>query len=180
MPNPKRRHSKTRTAKRRTHDALKPVGLSECPHCHEPKPPHRVCANCGYYRGRQAQGGRRRLEFRTADPEMIWIAVDAMGGDFAPRHVGRRRARGRATFRSRRGARRPGRARSKRSSRGCVDVDRDRVRHRRRAARWSTMDEAPAAALRRKPRASIRVAAELVARRRGGGAVQRRATPARR
>ena len=24
MPNPKRRHSKTRTAKRRTHDALKP------------------------------------------------------------------------------------------------------------------------------------------------------------
>ena len=42
MPNPKRRHSKTRTAKRRTHDALQPVGLSECPHCHEPKPPHRV------------------------------------------------------------------------------------------------------------------------------------------
>jgi len=55
MPNPKRRHSKTRTAKRRTHDALKPVGLSECPHCHEPKPPHRVCPNCGYYRGRQAR-----------------------------------------------------------------------------------------------------------------------------
>ncbi|HEV2984882.1 MAG TPA: 50S ribosomal protein L32 [Vicinamibacterales bacterium] len=55
MPNPKRRHSKTRTAKRRTHDTLKPVGLSECPHCHEPKPPHRVCANCGYYRGRQAR-----------------------------------------------------------------------------------------------------------------------------
>ena len=35
MPNPKRRHSKTRTAKRRTHDALTAVGLSECPHCHE-------------------------------------------------------------------------------------------------------------------------------------------------
>jgi large subunit ribosomal protein L32 len=55
MPNPKRRHSKTRTAKRRTHDALKPVGLSECPHCHEPKPPHRVCKNCGYYGGRQVR-----------------------------------------------------------------------------------------------------------------------------
>ena len=27
MPNPKRRHSKTRTAKRRTHDALKAYGL---------------------------------------------------------------------------------------------------------------------------------------------------------
>jgi large subunit ribosomal protein L32 len=31
------------------------VGLSECPHCHEPKPPHRICSNCGYYRGRQVR-----------------------------------------------------------------------------------------------------------------------------
>ena len=36
------------------HGSSKPVGLSECPHCHEPKQAHRVCANCGYYRGRQA------------------------------------------------------------------------------------------------------------------------------
>ena len=35
MPNPKRRHSKARTAKRRTHDALKPASLGECPQCHE-------------------------------------------------------------------------------------------------------------------------------------------------
>ena len=28
---------------------------SECPQCHEPKPPHRVCPNCGYYRGRQVR-----------------------------------------------------------------------------------------------------------------------------
>jgi large subunit ribosomal protein L32 len=55
MPNPKRRHSKTRTAKRRTHDALKPVGTSECPQCHELKQPHTVCKNCGYYRGRQVR-----------------------------------------------------------------------------------------------------------------------------
>ena len=55
MPNPKRRHSKTRTAKRRTHDALAPQSLSECPQCHEKKLPHHVCANCGHYRGRQAR-----------------------------------------------------------------------------------------------------------------------------
>lgn len=54
MPNPKRRHSKTRTAKRRTHDALKPVALAECPQCHEAKLSHQVCPHCGYYRGRQA------------------------------------------------------------------------------------------------------------------------------
>jgi large subunit ribosomal protein L32 len=55
MPNPKRRHSKTRTAKRRTHDALAPVQLGECPQCKEAKRPHQVCPNCGYYRGRQVK-----------------------------------------------------------------------------------------------------------------------------
>ncbi|MGH9162040.1 MAG: 50S ribosomal protein L32 [Vicinamibacteraceae bacterium] len=55
MPNPKRRHSKTRTAKRRTHDALKPVGVGLCPQCQEPKLPHVVCPTCGYYRDRQAR-----------------------------------------------------------------------------------------------------------------------------
>lgn len=53
MPNPKRRHSKSRSRKRRTHDALTPVGFSACPQCQAPKLPHRVCPNCGYYDGRQ-------------------------------------------------------------------------------------------------------------------------------
>lgn len=53
MPNPKRRHSKSRSRKRRTHDALTPVGSSACPQCQQPKLPHRVCAACGYYAGRQ-------------------------------------------------------------------------------------------------------------------------------
>jgi large subunit ribosomal protein L32 len=55
MPNPKRRHSKTRTAKRRTHDALPQVGRSQCPQCQEAKLPHVVCPNCGYYKGRQVK-----------------------------------------------------------------------------------------------------------------------------
>lgn len=53
MPNPKRRHSARRRANRRSHDALKGPGLSECPNCHEPKPPHRVCPHCGQYKGRE-------------------------------------------------------------------------------------------------------------------------------
>jgi large subunit ribosomal protein L32 len=53
MPNPKRRHSAARTGKRRAHDALKKVGLSECPNCHVQKLPHRVCPNCGQYKGRE-------------------------------------------------------------------------------------------------------------------------------
>ena len=55
MPNPKRRHSKSRTAKRRTHDTLVATQSSDCPNCREPKPPHRACPHCGYYRGRQVR-----------------------------------------------------------------------------------------------------------------------------
>ena len=55
MPNPKRRHSKTRTAKRRTHDALRAPTTGLCPQCHEPKAPHRICPHCGYYRQRQVR-----------------------------------------------------------------------------------------------------------------------------
>ncbi|MBL8170554.1 MAG: 50S ribosomal protein L32 [Acidobacteria bacterium] len=52
MPNPKRRHSKSRSRKRRTHDALKRNSLSACPNCGNLKLPHRVCPRCGFYSGR--------------------------------------------------------------------------------------------------------------------------------
>jgi large subunit ribosomal protein L32 len=54
MPNPKRRHSKSRRNMRRAHDHLTPPGLSLCPNCQEPRLPHRVCAKCGHYKGRPA------------------------------------------------------------------------------------------------------------------------------
>jgi large subunit ribosomal protein L32 len=52
MPNPKRRHSKARTSKRRAHDFLTAKNLGECPKCHEQKLPHQACPHCGYYKGR--------------------------------------------------------------------------------------------------------------------------------
>jgi large subunit ribosomal protein L32 len=54
MANPKRRHSHSRKNKRRAHHALTATNRTECPNCHEPKLPHRVCPQCGYYRGRAA------------------------------------------------------------------------------------------------------------------------------
>jgi glycerol-3-phosphate acyltransferase PlsX len=93
---------------------------------------------------------------------MIWIAVDAMGGDFAPaqivdgalaatRHfdlgvllVGAREA-------------------IERELAPRIDVEPGRVRIVE-APDVITMDEAPSAALRRKPGSSIRIAAEAVAR----------------
>jgi large subunit ribosomal protein L32 len=51
MPNPKRRHSKTRQASRRANWKYTVSAHSSCPQCHESKQPHRVCPHCGYYRG---------------------------------------------------------------------------------------------------------------------------------
>ena len=53
MPNPKRRHSKARTHKRRAHDHLKRATQGLCPNCGAQKIPHRVCPECGQYRGRE-------------------------------------------------------------------------------------------------------------------------------
>lgn len=53
MPNPKRRHSHTRQANRRSHHHLTAPLLDECPKCHEKKLSHHVCPKCGYYKGRR-------------------------------------------------------------------------------------------------------------------------------
>jgi large subunit ribosomal protein L32 len=53
MPTPKRKLSKSRTSARRSQWKSVPPTYAECPQCHQPKLPHRVCANCGYYGGRQ-------------------------------------------------------------------------------------------------------------------------------
>jgi len=53
MPNPIKRHSKSRRNMRRAHDFLKPILASSCPKCRAPKLPHHVCPNCGTYKGRE-------------------------------------------------------------------------------------------------------------------------------
>ncbi len=51
MAVPKRRISKTRRDKRRSHLALSSVKPATCSHCKQPKLSHRVCPSCGYYAG---------------------------------------------------------------------------------------------------------------------------------
>ncbi|MFO2549798.1 50S ribosomal protein L32 [Alicyclobacillus cycloheptanicus] len=52
MAVPQHRTSKTRKRLRRTHFKLQAPGLITCPQCGEYTVPHRVCKNCGYYKGR--------------------------------------------------------------------------------------------------------------------------------
>jgi large subunit ribosomal protein L32 len=54
MAVPKKKQSKTQTRKRRATWKAEAPAYAECPQCHQPKLPHRVCGNCGYYAGRQA------------------------------------------------------------------------------------------------------------------------------
>ncbi len=49
MAHPKRRQSKTRTLKRRTHDKAVAPTLAVCPNCGAYYVYHTVCPTCGYY-----------------------------------------------------------------------------------------------------------------------------------
>lgn len=52
MPVPKRRTSKSKRDKRRTHDKIEAPALSVCSQCGEAKKPHHACLSCGEYKGR--------------------------------------------------------------------------------------------------------------------------------
>ncbi|HOP14355.1 50S ribosomal protein L32 [Lentimicrobium sp.] len=54
MPNPKHRFSKTRTAKRRTHYKAVAPTITICSNCGASVLYHRVCNECGYYKGKLA------------------------------------------------------------------------------------------------------------------------------
>ena len=53
MPIPFRRTSKTRKAKRRTHQKAENPTVTICENCGSPIKPHSVCKNCGYYKGKK-------------------------------------------------------------------------------------------------------------------------------
>lgn len=50
---PRGRRTKSKRGQRRSHLALKVLGVAACAHCGAKNRPHTVCSSCGYYRGRQ-------------------------------------------------------------------------------------------------------------------------------
>ncbi|MFZ5571504.1 MAG: 50S ribosomal protein L32 [Thermodesulfobacteriota bacterium] len=54
MALPKRRCSKSRRDKRRTHKKTAAPNVSACQECGEAKQPHHACPSCGSYKGRTA------------------------------------------------------------------------------------------------------------------------------
>ena len=53
MAVPKRKTSHARKNKRRAQWKLETPALSRCTQCGELKMPHRVCGNCGFYKGKE-------------------------------------------------------------------------------------------------------------------------------
>lgn len=55
MAVPKRKHSKSRRDKRRTHQKLSAPQLTKCEKCGEARLPHHMCPECGHYKNRIVQ-----------------------------------------------------------------------------------------------------------------------------
>lgn len=53
MAVPKKKKSKSKRDSRRAHDHVSLPQVAECPQCQEPVLPHRVCSECGTYKGKE-------------------------------------------------------------------------------------------------------------------------------
>ena len=60
------RHTRAHTGNRRSHHALKTTSLSACPKCATKHLRHRVCPNCGNYRGREVINTLTKAVKKTA------------------------------------------------------------------------------------------------------------------
>lgn len=60
------RHTRSHTANRRSHHALKGKLLSKCSNCNKPKESHLMCVNCGFYRGRKIIDVVKKAEKKQA------------------------------------------------------------------------------------------------------------------
>ena len=59
------RHTRAHTGNRRSHHALTAPRLSTCEHCKQSHLRHRVCGNCGFYRGKEVVDITARVEAKA-------------------------------------------------------------------------------------------------------------------
>lgn len=64
MPVPKKRHTKSRRNKRRSHHALSQTNILHCEKCKKIVRHHTMCENCGTYKGREVVDVLARLDKR--------------------------------------------------------------------------------------------------------------------
>ncbi len=76
MAVPKQRHTKSRRNKRRANIFLKEPVLSNCPKCKAAILRHRICWNCGYYKGEKVIDVMKKLTNKEKKKKEKEIAVN--------------------------------------------------------------------------------------------------------
>lgn len=71
------RHTRSHTANRRSHHALKAPALATCKNCNATHRPHHMCLECGFYNGRQIIDLAAKKDART---ERMKAKREAMKG----------------------------------------------------------------------------------------------------
>lgn len=59
------RATRGHTGNRRSHHALKAMSLGVCANCKAPVAKHKVCENCGHYKGRKVVDNSAKLKKET-------------------------------------------------------------------------------------------------------------------
>ncbi len=62
MAHPKRKHSHSRTRKKRAHHKVDTPDLNSCPECKSKKPAFKICPVCGYYKGKKVLNIKEKPE----------------------------------------------------------------------------------------------------------------------
>lgn len=67
MPNPKKKHTRSRRDMRRSHNSgVELPQLVECPNCKAMRLPHNVCPSCGFYKDRVVAAPKAKKQAEEA------------------------------------------------------------------------------------------------------------------
>lgn len=61
MSTQKQRHTKARRDRARVMHKIKPKKLTTCPKCATKMLPHKACAKCGYYKGKEVVNTLKKI-----------------------------------------------------------------------------------------------------------------------
>ncbi len=78
------RHTRSHTANRRSHHALKSPEMAVCKNCSGMHRPHHMCLNCGFYNGRVVIDLAAKHQDRADRMQAKRDAISAQAGDTTP------------------------------------------------------------------------------------------------
>lgn len=81
------RHTRSHTANRRSHHALKSPELAVCKNCGGNHRPHHMCLECGFYNGKMVLDLVTKKSEREARMQAKREAIRAQAGDTTPAPV---------------------------------------------------------------------------------------------